>query len=141
MQGTDTTLNPYLSFNGNCREAMTFYKEALDGELNIQTFGDSPMEVKPEDKDRVMHATLTFGDAVLMASDGMPDYEVVFGNSVHLSITALNVEDGERTFNNLSAGGTVVMPWKKTFWGAMFGMCTDKFGINWMVDVELQEEA
>jgi PhnB protein len=75
-----------------------------------------------------------------MASDGMPDYEVVFGNSVHLSIAALNVEEGERTFNNISTGGTVVMPWKKTFWGAMFGMCTDKFGINWMVNAELQEQ-
>jgi len=72
MQGTDATLNPYLAFDGKCREAMTFYKEALDGKLSIQTFGESPMEVPPENKDRVMHATLTFGDAIIMASDGMP---------------------------------------------------------------------
>ena len=140
MQGSDTTLNPYLAFNGNCREAMTFYKEALDGELNIQTFGDSPMEVPPEQRDKVMHATLTFGDAIIMASDGMPENEVVFGNSVSLSIAALVVEDGERMFNNLAAGGTIVMPWEKTFWGAMFGMCKDKFGIDWMVNVELNDE-
>ena len=71
MKGPDTTLNPYLAFNGNCREAMTIYKEALNGELNIQTFGESPLDVPPEHKDKVMHATLTFGDAILMASYGM----------------------------------------------------------------------
>jgi len=119
---------------------MTFYKEALDGELSIQTFGDSPMEVPPEQKNRVMHATLTFGNAIIMASDGMSENEVVFGNSVSLSIAALKVEDGERMFNNLSAGGTISMPWEKTFWGAIFGMCKDKFGIDWMVNVELKEE-
>ncbi len=105
MQGSDTTLNSYLAFNGNCRDA-----------------------------------TLTFGDAIIMASDGMPENEVVFGNSVSLSIAALVVKDGERMFNNLLAGGTIVMPWEKTFWGAMFGMCKDKFGIEWMVNVELKEE-
>lgn len=140
MQETPITLNPYLAFNGNCREAMTFYKEALGGELNIQTFGESPMEVKPEQKDRVMHATLTSGKAIIMASDSMPDQKVDFGNSVSLSISASKVADGERIFKNLSGGGTVVMPWEKTFWGAMFGMCRDKFGIDWMVNVELKEE-
>jgi PhnB protein len=140
MQGTDTTVNPYLAFNGRCREAMTFYKEALDGELSIQTFGESPMEVPPENKDNVMHATLTFGDAIIMASDGMPGHEVVFGNSVNLSISALTVEDGERMFNNLSTGGTIILPWDKTFWGAMFGMFTDKFGMHWMIGVELKED-
>jgi PhnB protein len=140
MKGTDTTLNPYLAFNGNCREAMTFYKEALNGELNIQTFGESPLDVPPEHKDKVMHATLTFGDAILMASDGMPGQEVTFGNSVALSIAALEEAEGEKIFNNLSEGGTVTMPWEKTFWDAKFGMCTDKFGIDWMVGVNLQEE-
>jgi PhnB protein len=140
MKGTNTKLNPYLTFNGNCREAMTFYKDALHGELNIQTFEESPMEVPPEQKDRVMHATLTFGDAIIMASDGMPENEVIFGNSISLSIAAKAVEDGERIFKNLSSDGTVVMPWEKTFWGAMFGMCKDKFGIDWMVNAELKEE-
>lgn len=139
MQGTDTTVNPYLAFNGNCREAMTFYKKALDGELTLQTFGESPVEVSPEHKDKVMHAILTFGNAIIMASDGMPGHEVKPGNSVNLSIAALTVEDGERMFNNLSAGGTVTMPWNKTFWGAMFGMFTDKFGMDWMINVELKE--
>lgn len=140
MQGTDITLNPYLAFNGNCREAMTFYKEALNGELSILTFNESPVEVPPEHKDKVMHATLTFGDAILMASDGMPGHEITFGNSVNLSIAALTMEDGEHIFGNLSAGGSVIMPWIKTFWGAMFGMCKDKLGIDWMVNVELGEE-
>lgn len=140
MEETSTKLNPYLTFNGNCREAMTFYKDALHGELNIQTFGDSPMEVPPEQKDRVMHATLTFGDGIIMASDGMPENEVIFGNAVSLSIAAMSVKDGERIFNYLSTGGTIVMPWEKTFWSAMFGMCKDKFGIGSMVNVELNTE-
>jgi PhnB protein len=139
MQGTGTMVNPYLAFNGKCREAMTFYKEALGGELTMQTFGESPVEVQPEHKDRIMHATLAFGQAVIMASDGMPDHEVVCGNQVSLSLSAPTVEEGERIFLVLSAGGHVSHPWSKTFWGAMFGMFKDKFGIDWMVNVEVIE--
>ena len=74
MQGTGTIVNPYLAFNGTCREAMAFYKEALGGELTFQTFVESPVEVQPEHKDREMHATLAFGQAIIMASDGLPDH-------------------------------------------------------------------
>ncbi len=141
MQAHEITLSPYLAFNGNCREAINFYNEVLGGELNIQTYGDAPMEVPSDQRDRVMHATLALGQTTIMASDGRPDKEVVFGDSVSLLITALKVEEGERIFNSLSAGGTITMPWEKTFWGAMFGRCKDKFGIDWMVNVELEEQA
>ena len=139
MQGTDTSLNPYLAFNGNCREAMEFYRDALGGELVINTFEEAPMEIPEDYKSKVMHATLVFGNAVVMASDSMPGTEISFRNSVALSIAALTLEEGEKMFTNISRGGTIRMPFEDTFWGARFGMCTDKFGIDWMVNVELEQ--
>lgn len=139
MHHDKTSLNPYLTFKGNCAEAMNFYKEALGGELEIMTFENSPTPVPEGYEKKIMHATLKFGYAVLMASDGMPDHKVVEGNSVHLSIAAITEEEGEHFFKNLSANGQVIMPFQKTFWGAKFGMCIDKFGINWMINVELKD--
>ena len=140
MHHDKTSLNPYLTFNGNCAKAVNFYKEALDGELEIMTFEGSPITVPEGYEKKIMHATLKFGYAVLMASDGMPNHKVVEGNTVHLSIAAISEEDGERYFKNLSEGGQIVMPYEKSFWGAKFGMCIDKFGMNWMVNVEMKEE-
>ncbi|KAA3618444.1 MAG: VOC family protein [Calditrichaeota bacterium] len=134
MNTGKTTINPYLSFNGNCREAMTFYKTALDGELEIMTFADSPMEVPEDHKNKVMHASVKFADAILMASDGMPGNEVTFGDAYNISIGAKSAEEGERYFKNLSEGGSVTMPYSEQFWGDTFGMLTDKFGIRWMVN-------
>jgi PhnB protein len=85
-----------------------------------------------------MHATLKFGEAVIMASDSMPGQEVKNGNSIRLSISAQNLEEAERIFNNLSRGGKITMPFEKTFWDAQFGMLTDKFGIHWMINCELK---
>ena len=140
MSNKQTTVNPYLTFDGNCREAMEFYKDALNGNLHTMPFGDAPMEVAEEHKNRVMHATLTFANAVIMASDNMPEQTVTHGNGSSISIAATDVEEGERYFNNLSKGGTVVMPYEKTFWGAKFGMCVDKFGVQWMINCELSQE-
>ncbi len=135
-----TTLNPYLTFSGNCREAMTFYKECLAGELELMTFEGSPMEISEEHKDKIMNATWNFGAAVIMASAGQPNQpEVNRGNDIHLSIASNDETEAERFFNNLSAGGTIIMPFKKTFWGAKFGMCMDKYGINWMINCELEK--
>ena len=135
-----TTVNPYLTFAGNCRKAMTFYKEALDGELDVMTFEGAPVDIPEEQKNNVMHASLKFGDALIMASDSMPGQQVDNGNSVHISISSTDVEEAEKFFNNLAKGGTVLMPFEKTFWGAKFGMLTDKFGISWMVNCQLEEE-
>jgi len=135
-----TTVNPYLTFTGNCREAMTFYKEALGGELDVMTFEGAPVDVPEEHKNNVMHASLKFGDALIMASDSMPEQQVNNGNSVYISIASSDVEEGRRFFNNLSDGGTILMPFEKTFWGAIFGMFTDKYGMNWMINCQLQEE-
>jgi len=137
-----TSMNPYLTFEGGCREAMEFYASALGAELNIFPFRGSAVEkdVPEEYKDKVMHATLRFENMVLMASDAMPGQPVTAGSNVALSIAATSLEDALKFFQNLSRGGSVIMPFEKTFWGAEFGMCIDPFGFQWMVNFELPEE-
>lgn len=134
-------LQIYLSFNGNCREAATFYNEAIGGELNLMTFGDSPMsaEVSEADKARIMHATITKGDFVLMASDSMPGQDVSFGSAVQLSIACTSEEEIDFLFPRLSEGGHVIMPLNVTFWNAKFGMFIDKFGIPWMLNYQIPQ--
>lgn len=127
---------PYLNFNGNCREAMEFYKSCFGGELFIQTFGQAPMDAAPEAKDRIMHARLTSGELNLMASDTMPGQSVTEGSNVTLSVHSKTREEQEKYFNTLSESGNVTMPMADTFWGAYFGMLTDKFGIHWMFNFE-----
>lgn len=137
MSTKKVTVNPYLSFPGKCREAMEYYREALGGELELMTFNEAPMDVPPEAKDNILHSTLRFGNAVIMGSDNMPGDEIIYGNGNTISIASQDVEEGRRFFENLSVDGKVLMPYDKTFWGAMFGMCIDKFGVSWMVNVEL----
>ena len=137
MHHNKTTVNPYLFFSGNCREAMTFYKEATNGTLDIMPFEGSPMEVPAEYSDKILHSTLTFGDAVIMASDTMPGQDVLPGNASAISIACNDDDEATRLFNSLSDGGRVTMPFGKTFWDAKFGMFTDKFGIDWMVNCQL----
>jgi len=131
----------YVSFGGNCEEAINFYKEAIGAEL-IQSskMGDSPMEVPPTLKDKIMHARLQIGENVLYMSDTFDPSALVQGNNVSLSIQIDDTAKLEKLFNDLSAGGTVKMPLEDTFWGARFGMFTDKFGIHWMLNCELKKE-
>ncbi len=139
MKSDKSTVNPYLTFPGNCKEVMEFYKEALNGQLDLMPFEGSPVEVPADYTQKVLHATLTFEGAVIMASDGMPGQEINFGNSISISIAANELEKARRYFNNLAKGGTIIMPFAKTFWGAEFGMLIDKFGIQWMVNCEVEE--
>lgn len=131
-----TAIAPYLNFNGNCREAMNFYKDCLGGHLEIMGFDNGPMEVPEGAKDGVMHAILQNEGIMIMASDTMPGNPITFGTSVSLSVNCASREQVEKFFNGLSAGGKVVMPLEDTFWGAYFGMITDKFGINWMFNYD-----
>jgi PhnB protein len=129
-------LNPYITYNGNAREAMEFYRDVLGGELTINTFGEYGA---PEgtDPDGVMHAHLeTDKGFVLMASDKQPGGPDVSGDNVSISISGYNdeAEDMRGYFKGLSEGGTVVMPLEKQMWGDEFGLVTDRFGIPWMVD-------
>ncbi|MCB0804735.1 MAG: VOC family protein [Bacteroidales bacterium] len=135
-----TTLNPYITFPGNCREAMEFYKTVLNGELEIMPFEGSPMEVPDDYKQKIMHSSLKFGDALLMASDNQPGQEVNFGDGIFLSIAASSLEEAQNIFNSLSSGGHVIMPFEDTFWGSKFGMFTDKFGIGWMVGFDKEQQ-
>ncbi len=131
-------LNPYLLFNGNCAEAFKFYEQTLGGKIEaIMTFNGTPAaeHAPPEWGDKVLHASMTVGDQRLMASDAPPgQYAQPQGISVSISLN--DRDKGERIFNALAQGGTTTMPFAKTFWASGFGMCTDRFGIPWMVNCE-----
>lgn len=127
---------PYINFDGNAREAMTFYQQCLGAELTVQTFGETGATF-PGAADKVMHARLaTSRGAVLMASDTMPDVPYTVGNNVWVTQDCDSVEEIDRIFAAFSAGGQVLMPLADQFWGAKFGMLTDKYGINWMFNHE-----
>ncbi len=131
-------LSPYLAFNGNCNEAMNFYKSIFGGTLEIKTFADVPGDVDEDQKDKVMHARLIFDEMEIMASDSMRGQEAVNGTSVALSLEYIDLKEAERVFNELSSEGNIILPFEKSFWGAKFGMFTDKFGFQWMVHCELK---
>lgn len=125
-------LIPYIYFNGNAKEALEMYAVAFGGQIVFaQTYAESSQEAKPEMKDKIMHAMLTAGELTIMASD-VEEKDVKEGNLVSLSMDFDNVEEMEKTFNALSDDANITMPLQDTFWGARFGMLTDKFGVNWM---------
>lgn len=131
-------IHTYLTFNGNCREAMTFYKECLGGELMLQTIGESPVsaEIPAFMKPFILHSSLTKGNLVLTASDMVPESGLTTGNTVSLLLDC-NTEEEARTFYaRLSADGIATHPLESTFWGALFGGLTDKFGLHWLINFE-----
>jgi PhnB protein len=132
---------PYLTFNGNAAEALSFYAKALNGKTVFQqSFGDAPMENIPADyKNKVMHATFQAGSLTFMVSDTMPGQPVNGGTNISLSLNFNTVEDIEKTFAALSDGAKITMALEDTFWGARFGMLTDKFGINWMFNHDIKK--
>jgi PhnB protein len=133
------TINPYLNFPGNTEEAFNFYKSVFGGEfVMLQRFKDTPEASRvPEDlKEKIMHIALPIGKGnILMATDALEPmgHKVTAGTNFHLSINADSEEETNKLFASLSAGGNITVPLAKMFWGAYFGMCTDKFGIQWMV--------
>lgn len=138
------TVNVYLTFDGKCEEAFKFYQSVFGGEIPFWgKFGDMPppegmSPLSEEMKNRIMHVTLPISaETMLMGSDsmsGMP--QITNGNNFSLSLNADSRDEAANLFNQLSAGGNVTMPLEDTFWGAYFGMWTDKFGINWMVNYD-----
>lgn len=129
------TLTPYIMFPGNCEAALNFYVRALQGEIrDLSRFEGSPAEGMSADKQKIMHAHFVAKGIFFMASDG--GAEVSQGGMVHLSINF--TEDGQidTIFQALSEGGTVNMPLQDTFWGARFGMLTDPFGVQWMLNYD-----
>lgn len=141
------TINPYLTFNGNCEEAFKLYRSVFGAEFSyVGKFKDMPADpkylVSDADKEKIMHISLPISkETVLMGSDTSEAFgkTTVAGNNFSISINTETVDEATRIFNMLSAGGIIKMPLDKTFWGAYFGMFTDKFGIHWMVNCELSE--
>ena len=135
---------PYLTFEGNAAEALTFYTEALGGQvLYSQTFRQSQLaDNMPEAwKDKIMHGAFQSGDLQLMVSD-TPDTatKVNAGDQVQLALNFTNEQQIDQVFTRLAVEGTVTMALEKTFWGAKFGMVTDKFGVRWMLNYDYQNE-
>jgi PhnB protein len=127
----------YLNFSGNCREAMTFYKQCLGAELDLITFGDMPHPGLPPDaKDLIMHARLHKGDAQLMASDTMPGMPFTQGTNFSVSVHPTSIEECESVWTALSQGAKIQQPLADAPWGARFGWLTDKFGVQWMFNYE-----
>ena len=145
-----TLVNVYLTFNGNCEEAFTFYKSVFGGEFPYMgRFKDMPADESKKmpdaDANKIMHVSLPISkETMLMGSDVGGEWSPHFsvGNNFSISINTDSKNEADRIFNGLSAGGIVTMPMNKTFWGDYFGMFTDKFGINWMVSFnEAQQKA
>jgi PhnB protein len=138
--------NIYLNFPGTTEAAFNFYKSIFGGEFpGIMRYGDmpNPDQPIPEDlKNMVMHTSLLVGDMNLMGADAIEGFgpSIVYGNNFSISLTAENTEEADKIFSELSSGGVVTMPLQNTFWGDYFGMCIDKFGINWMISYTKPKE-
>jgi PhnB protein len=127
-----------LRFNGTCREAMTFYKDCLGGELTWMTVAESPMAARmpPEAQQKLMHATLTTDHFTLMGSDMVGPQGLQRGNSFSLSLHGSSEAETRDLFSKLAAGGQITYPLTMEFWGGMFGTLVDKFGHEWLFNFE-----
>ena len=141
------SINPYLNFEGNCEEVFNFYKTVIGGEFaTVMRFTDMPAEtpITESDANKILHIALPIGDgSVLMGSDCMPGFGPPFnaGNNFTVSFSPDSEDDARRIFDGLAAGGTIPMPIGKSFWNSLFGILTDKFGIQWMVNYDYARPA
>ena len=127
----------YLMFNGNCEEAINYYKEHLGGNVvQMQRYGETPEATSVSYKDKIMHGIMDLQGLTVMFSDAMEERNVTFGDNFSIALDFKSNGDLNRAFDALSTGGRVTMAVQDTFWGATFGMCTDKFGINWMFNYD-----
>lgn len=133
------TVTPYLLFDGDCAEALEFYAAVFGGEVSVQRFADSPVNVPADKQNHVMHGEMRAGDLTLMATDGMGEEpRIDNSNTVSLSVAPSTVDEGGAIFDQLAAGGMVLMKYEKQFWGDTFGMVADRYGIRWMVNAQAQ---
>jgi PhnB protein len=129
-------LNAYLSFNGNCAEAMRFYEQLFDAKLEaLITYGGTPGagQVPPGNEDRVMHAYLRHKDFALMAGDSLVGHDVKM-DGLSLAVMYESADEARRVFERLAEGGTVHQPLEETFWADCYGMVVDRFGTPWLVN-------
>ena len=128
-------LNPYISFNGNAREAMEFYESVFGGTLTLNTFGEYGQPDAPE-SDKIMHGTLeTDQGFTLMGSDTPPGMPPKSGDNITVSLSGDDADELRGYWSELSDGGTVTVPLEMQMWGDEFGQCVDRFGVSWMVDI------
>lgn len=134
-----TRLNPYLSFKDNTRQAMEFYRTVFGGTLTMSTFKEFGMTDDPSAGDKIMHAMLEAENGItFMAADTPPGMEFRPGASISMSLSGDNEKELRSYFEKLSTGGRITMPLEKAPWGDTFGMCADRFGVNWMVNITAQ---
>ena len=133
-------LNPYLSFKENTREAMEFYRTVFGGKLELSTFKELHASQDPSEDNKIMHSVLEAENGItIMASDTPNRMEYRAGTNMSMSLSGDNEAELKAYFEKLSAGGTVTMPLEKAIWGDSFGMCTDKFGVQWLVNIAGQK--
>ncbi len=138
------TINPYITFNGTCEAAFNFYKSVFGTEFSyVGRFGDMPANdeftISDAQKDKIMHVSLPINPySILMGSDSSESWgaPTIVGDNISISINVLSKDEADNLFNGLSEGGKVSMKMEYTFWGAYFGMLTDQFGINWMINFD-----
>jgi len=131
-------IDAYLRFNGNCREAMTFYKECLGGELTMQTVAESPLadQIPAEMAQNILHATLIKDRLTLLGSDMVGPEGLIQGNTISLSLNCGSEQEIHEFFASLSSDGQVTHPLESAFWGATFGDLIDKYGISWLLSYD-----
>jgi len=130
------SVNPYIAFQGNCRQAIEFYKSALNAELLFtQTVGESPL-ANMGPAENIMHCTLKVGDATIMMCDDPGPAKATGIGKISLAIGLSDPGQAAQLFGNLADGGSVGMPLQKTYWAEAFGVVTDPFGVTWMINCE-----
>jgi PhnB protein len=135
-----TQLNPYIGFKNNARAAMEFYQSVFGGKVLVNTFKDFNVPVGPDESNLIMHSVLEAENGIkFMAADSPARMEYKTGTSINLALTGDNAAELRSYFEKLSAGGKISQPLTKADWGDTFGMCTDKFGIDWYVNIIAQK--
>lgn len=130
-------VNPYISFKGNCRQAIEFYRTALGADvLFTHTVGESPMS-NMGPATNIMHCTIQVGDSTIMMSDDPRPEAAAGGGNISLAIGLNDPQRARQLFDNLADGGSVLMPLGKTYWAEAFGMVTDQFGVKWMINCDV----
>jgi PhnB protein len=133
-------LSVYLAFDGDCAQAMEFYKSIFGGNLELMTFENSPMPVDEEYKKRILHAVLKSDLVFFMASDILPGQPFIKGTNYSMSLNFTEPDEQAAVWEKLSENAVIPMPLQDTFWNARFGMLIDKFGINWMLNYDRPQQ-